>query len=111
MSAKLLKITAKIEFNPYAKGGRKEIIKSGYRPTFYFIESMGTSGAFIFFDKPHIEPIEGKSIYADIYFLNDKYLGDDFDIGKQFVFKEGGRLMGKGFVLKIHGYVPRPKSE
>jgi translation elongation factor EF-Tu-like GTPase len=108
MKANLLKITAQIEIIPFEKGGRKTNIISGYRPTFYFIESMGTSGALIFYDRPYIEPIGETEV--DIYFPNDKHLGDDFDIGKEFVFKEGGRTMGKGIVLKIHGYVARPQS-
>jgi translation elongation factor EF-Tu-like GTPase len=103
MKPKVFKITAKIEIIPYEQGGRKTNILSGYRPTFYFIDTMGTSGAIIFYNKPFISPTDKTEV--DIYFSNDKYLGTDLEIGKEFLFKEGGRTMGKGIVLFVHGYV------
>ena len=103
MKPKIFKIAANIEIIPYEQGGRKTNILSGYRPTFYFIDSMGTSGAIIFYDKTFISPTDKAEV--DIYFSNDKYFGTDFQIGKEFVFKEGGRVMGKGIVVFVHGYV------
>ena len=82
------------------KKGRKTPFISGYRPLFSFINEMKTSG--------HISLIEKEEFYpgdvgeVQISFLNKKYLGDDFGIGKKITFSEGLDSLGEGEIIEVY---------
>jgi GTPase len=80
----VVKIKANIKLY---KGSRKSPFQSGYRPMFNFIDEMKTSGKIDLIDKDEFCP--GEEGEVNITFINKKYLGDDFDIGKKFTFGEG----------------------
>ena len=92
----MVKIRAYIKL--YEKG-RKTPFYSGYRPLFNFIEEMKTSGRIDLIDKELFFP--GEEGEVEILFLNRNYLGDDFNIGKMFLFGEGEIPLGEGVVKEI----------
>ena len=81
------------------KNGRITPFHSGYRPLFSFIEDMKISGKINLFDKLKFSP--GEVGEVEITFLNSKYLGDDFEIGKKFTFGEGEKPLGEGEITAI----------
>jgi translation elongation factor EF-Tu-like GTPase len=92
----MVKIIAFIKL--YEKS-RTTPFKNGYRPLFNFIDDMKTSGKIKLIGKEEFLPGEEGSVL--ITFLNRKYLGKDFQIGKQFFFGEGIDHMGEGIVEEI----------
>jgi elongation factor Tu len=81
------------------KDGRKTPFQSGYRPMFNFIDEMKTSGKIDLIDKDEFCP--GEEGEVNITFINKKYLGEDFDIGKKFTFGEGEEPLGEGEITEI----------
>lgn len=81
------------------ENGRKTPFYSGYRPLFNFVEEMKTSGRIDLIGKEQFCP--GEEGEVEILFLNRKYLGSDFDIGKMFLFGEGETALGEGTVKEI----------
>ncbi|MBD1432700.1 hypothetical protein H8B06_07690 [Sphingobacterium sp. DN00404] len=78
---------------------RRTPFRTGYRPLFDFIEEMKTSGRIDLIDRKQFYP--GDEGEVKIVFLNRDYLGDDFDIGKTFLFGEGSDPLGEGVVKEI----------
>lgn len=93
----MVKIKANIKLY---KNGRNTAFQSGYRPLFNFIEEMKTSGKIELIDKEEFFPGQEGKVY--ITFINKKYLGNDFNIGKQFFFGEGAEFLGEGVVDEIY---------
>ena len=92
----MVKIKANIKLY---KNIRITPFQGGYRPMFNFIDEMKTSGKIELIDRVEFWP--GEEGEVRITFLDSEYLGDDFGIGKQFVFGEGIRPMGEGVVKEI----------
>lgn len=92
----MVKIRAHIKLY---ENGRKVPFYSEYRPLFNFIEEMKTSGRIDLMDEEQFCP--GEEGEVEITFLNRNYLGDDFDIGKIFLFGEGKTPLGEGVVKEI----------
>lgn len=66
---------------------------------FNFIDEMKTSGKIDLIDRDEFYP--GEEGEVSITFVNRKYLGEDFDKGKRFIFGEGLEPLGEGFVEEI----------
>jgi translation elongation factor EF-Tu-like GTPase len=82
------------------KGVRATPFLSGYRPVFDFILETKTGGGQItLIEKDEFSP--GEEGEVEINFISNKYLGEDFKVGKVFYFGEGGKSMGEGTVLEI----------
>jgi len=60
---------------------------------------MKTSGRIKLIDRKEFHP--GEEGNVGIVFLNRKYLGDDFGVGKVFFFGEGSKFLGEGRVIQI----------
>lgn len=60
---------------------------------------MKTSGRIDLIDKDQFCP--GEEGEVDIVFLSRNYLGSNFDIGKTFLFGEGGIPLGEGVIKEI----------
>lgn len=90
-------IKAKITF--YKNTGRTWPMKTGYRPLFNFISESKTSGYITVLNQDQIEV--GSKGDVLIKFATDKFLGNDFAIGKRFTFDEGSIALGEGEVLEI----------
>ena len=74
-------------------------IKSGYRPTFNFVEKSRTSGQIGLINMDLIYP--GETAVVEIVFLNQELLGEEFKQGTNFLFYEGEDPLGEGVVLEI----------
>lgn len=81
------------------ENSRETPFYSGYRPLFNFIEEMRDSGRINLIDREQFCP--GEEGEVEILFLNSDYLGNDFDIGKTFLFGEGAVPLGNGVVKEI----------
>lgn len=92
----MVKVKANIKLY---KGSRKTPFHSGYRPMFNFIDEMKTSGKIDLIDRDEFCP--GEEGQVNITFISRKYLGEDFEIGKRFIFSEGIETMGEGIVEEI----------
>ncbi|WP_162418445.1 hypothetical protein [Cyclobacterium roseum] len=92
----MVKIKAHIKLY---ENGRKTPFTSGYRPLFNFVKEMKTSGRIDLIDREQFCP--GEEGEVEILFLNKVYLGNDFDIGKTFLFGEGTFTLGEGTVEEI----------
>jgi elongation factor Tu len=92
----MIKVKANIKLY---KDGRKTSFHSGYRPMFSFLEEMKISGKINLVDR--IEFCPGEEGEVEINFINKKYLGDDFDIGKKFTFGEGEEPLGEGEITEV----------
>jgi translation elongation factor EF-Tu-like GTPase len=79
----MVKVKAIIKLYKKEKG-RKTPFVSGYRPLFRFIDKMKTSGQITLIEKEKFCP--GDEGEVEIIFLNKEYLGNDFEIGKKFIF-------------------------
>lgn len=92
-------ITIRAKINLYNNKGRTWSIKTGYRPLFNFVSDSKTSGQITVLDQEEIEV--GCEAEVLINFISDSFLGNDFIIGKQFTFDEGGIALGEGEILEI----------
>ncbi|WP_029906656.1 hypothetical protein [Prevotella sp. 10(H)] len=81
------------------KDGRTTPFISGYRPAFDFIPGAKTSGKIELIDCSHLYPGQRAEVF--IYFLTNKYLGEDFSEGNFFTFGEGGPPLGEGIITEI----------
>lgn len=94
----MVKVKIKAYIKLY-KNGRKTPFITGYKSLFNFIEEMKTSGRIDLLDQIQFYP--GEEGNVQIEFLNKDYLGDDFDVGKKFLFGEGTVPLGEGVVKEI----------
>ena len=96
----MVKIKARIKLY---ENGRKTPFESGYRPLFSFIKETKTSGQINLIKAHQFYP--GETGDVEISFVNKEYLGNDFRVGKTFLFGEGNRPLGEGIVLEILGEI------
>lgn len=81
-------------------GGRKTPAFSGYRPHVKFpFSEMLTSGQQIFIDKSIVYP--GETIIAEISIISTEPFLNKLNIGLDFEFREGSRIIGTGKILKV----------
>jgi len=78
---------------------RKTPFISGYRPMFSFIKETKTSGHIQLINQLQFKP--GDDGIVEITFINEKFLGEDFAIGKEFKFYEAKESLGEGKVLEL----------
>jgi elongation factor Tu len=91
-----LKMIAPIKLN---ENGRKTPFYTGYRLLFNFINNMKTSGQINLIHQDQFNPGEDGAV--EITFLNQNYLGEDFEVGKTFFFGAGMAPLGEGGVKAI----------
>ncbi|MBK8909911.1 MAG: hypothetical protein IPM61_01140 [Chlorobi bacterium] len=91
----MVKIKAKIRLN----NKRQTPFRSGYWPTFNFIDNMKTGGRITLIHKDEFFP--GEEGIVEITFINDRYLGGEFRVGAKFTFDEGSEVIGEGIVVQI----------
>ena len=94
----MIKIKAKIKLYS-GEDKRKYPFINGYRPLFQFIEDMKTSGQITLINQKEFVP--GEQGVVEISFLNTKYLGQDFKVGKCFKFYESMEPLGEGEIIEI----------
>lgn len=93
-------ITVKAKLNLYrGKDKRQTPFTSNYRPLFEFVEGMKTSGQITLVDKQEFRP--GEDGIVTITFLNEKYLGEDFRVGKTVKFYEGKESLGEVEIIEL----------
>jgi translation elongation factor EF-Tu-like GTPase len=93
-------IEAEIEFLPTDKGGRKTAVRSGYRPSHNFQHPEGLS------DAQHEYPdtlwvFPGQTARTLLWFIRPEHLAGRIRVGFGFTVQEGGRVVGKGRVVRI----------
>ena len=91
-----LKMIAPIKLT---ENGRKTPFYTGYRPLFNFINNLKTSGQINWIHQDQFNL--GEEGEVEITFLNQNYLGEDFDVEKAFFFGEGMAPLGEGVVKAI----------
>ncbi|PZR22991.1 MAG: hypothetical protein DI539_04215 [Flavobacterium psychrophilum] len=80
--------------------GRATAAKSGYRPTVKFpFDKMMTTGIQTFVGKELVYP--GESIDAIISILSFEHFYNRLDVGMEFIFAEGQRIIGTGVIKEI----------
>ncbi len=94
----MIKIKAKIKLYS-GENKRKYPFINGYKPLFLFIEEMKTSGRITLFIQEEFIP--GEQEVVEISFLNTKYLGQDFKVGKCIKFHESMEPLGEGERIEI----------
>jgi elongation factor Tu len=92
-------ITIKAIIKLYDNKERTWPIRTGYRPLFNFISDSKTSGQITVLNQEEIEV--GCEAEVLINFISDSFLGNNFIIGTQFTFDEGGVALGEGEILEI----------
>jgi len=94
----MIKIKANIELY---KGERKRQTSfySGYRPLFEFEKNVKTSGQISLIKKEQFEPGMKDDVF--VTFINREFLGQDFKIGKSFLFYESKEPIGEGVIIEI----------
>jgi translation elongation factor EF-Tu-like GTPase len=94
-------VEAEITFLTTEEGGRKTPAFSGYRPQFY-IDGQDFVVVHEFFDV--VEPVyPGQTVKAYLSFTYPEYLVKVLHPGKEFLIREGQRVIGRGRVTKILG--------
>lgn len=82
------------------KGGRKTPANSGYRPQVKFAFSkMQTSGRQKFIGTDIVYP--GETVLAEITILSPQFFESQLEIGMEFEFQEGERIIGTGIIIEI----------
>ena len=92
-------IEAEITFLTIEEGGRKTPAFSGYRPQFYY---DGQDWDAIQNYVGAVEPVyPGQTVTALLSFLSPQYHVGKLYPGKEFLIREGQRVVGRGKVTKI----------
>jgi translation elongation factor EF-Tu-like GTPase len=91
---------AELQYKTSAEGGRKTPAFSGYRPQVKFgFNEMQTSGQQKFIDKDTVFP--GDRVRAEITLITTSHLKNSLNIGYDFDFKKGSRIIGTGKIVEI----------
>ena len=91
---------AELQYLTTEQGGRKTAALSGYRPQVKFAFSNNqTSGQQKFIDKYTVYP--GDKVFAEIAIISTDFLIAKLEIGLQFDFREGSRVIGTGIITKV----------
>jgi len=91
-------IEVEVEFLQFNKGGRKNPIRSGYRPQFFY-DGHDWDAVFEFTDQETVEP--GNKIKAYIAFPSPQAHVERIYPSMPFLIREGNRTVGFGTVTKI----------
>lgn len=92
-------IEAEITFLTTEEGGKKQPVFSGYRPQF-FVEGQDFVVVHEFFDV--VEPVyPGQTAMAYLSFTYPEYLIKVLHVGKEFLIREGQKVVARGKVTKI----------
>ena len=92
-------IQAEITFLATEEGGKKQPVFSGYRPQFY-VDGKDFVVVHEFFDV--VEPIyPGQTAKAYLSFTYPEYLLKVLHVGKEFLIREGQRVVARGVVKRI----------
>jgi len=91
---------AELKYLSAENGGRKTAAKTGYRPQikFGFTEKQ-TSGIQNFIGKDSVLP--GEIVRAEIKVLSPHFFQNQLEIGMEFNFNEGAKIIGTGRVLEV----------
>ncbi|SHN09612.1 hypothetical protein [Mucilaginibacter sp. OK098] len=91
---------AELQYLTTEQGGRKTPAFSGYRPPVKFTFSeMQTSGQQKFLNNDIVYP--GESIIAEISLITSDFLKGMLNVGFDFDFREGSRIIGTGKILEV----------
>lgn len=91
---------ATLHYKTAAEGGRKNPVRSGYRPQVKFsFDTMSTSGQQIFIDKEIVFP--GETVTAGIIMLSAPHFENRLEEGINFDIMEGRLVLGTGTITKI----------
>lgn len=91
---------AELHYRKAEEGGRQTPAKSGYRPQVKFpFDKMQTSGQQKFIGKDIAYP--GDIVKAEIAITSTEHLKRRLNVGLQFEFREGDRIIGTGRILEI----------
>ena len=102
MDTEELRIKALTYFLSPEEGGRKTIIFTGYRPTFFWDEADspgGNDGEIQLEGQDTCEP--GTTINILVEFYVPKRPPASLKVGSKFKIREGARVIGQGHVLEI----------
>jgi elongation factor Tu len=95
----LIDIEAEIYFLTTEEGGRMTPVFSGYRPQFYY---DGHDWDAIQTYVGVVEPVQlGQTVTAQLSFLSPQYHVGKLYPGKEFLIREGSKVVGRGHVTKI----------
>ena len=102
-------VEAEITFLTTEEGGRKTPAFSGYRPQFY-VDGQDFVVVHKFFDGT--EPVyPGQTVKAYLSFTYPEYLVKVLHPGKEFLIREGQRVIARGSVTKILGLEESAKKQ
>lgn len=79
---------------------RKTPFFTKYRPLFEFTKESKVSGQINLIDQKEFRP--GDDGIVEVVFVNLKYLGNDFKVGKTFSFFEAKEPLGEGVILEVY---------
>jgi translation elongation factor EF-Tu-like GTPase len=92
-------IEAEIYFFTTEEGGRMNPVLSGYRPQFHY---DGYDWDAIQNYVGVVEPVQlGQTVTAHLYFLSPQYHVGKLYPGKEFLIREGSKVVGRGRVTKV----------
>lgn len=92
-------VEAEIIFLNSEEGGKKQPVFSGYRPQFY-VDGQDFVVVHEFFDV--VEPVyPGQTVKAYLSFTYPEYLMNVLHHGKEFMIREGQRVVARGRVTKL----------
>ncbi len=91
-------IEAEITFLTTEEGGRLGVAFSGYRPQFYY-DGHDWDAMQNYIDVDEVYP--GQTVKAHLCFVNPQHHVGKLYVGKEFLIREGQRIVGRGKVTKI----------
>ena len=91
---------AHLKYRTFDEGGRATPAKSGYRPQIKFdFEERTTSGRQNYLGTEWVCP--GESVEAEISILSPQFFTNKLEVGMEFQFCEGWKIIGTGKIFKI----------
>ena len=89
-----------LNYRTFDEGGRATPAKSGYRPQIKFdFEERTTSGRQNYLGTEWVCP--GETVEAEISILSPQFFTNKLEVGMEFQFCEGWKIIGTGKILKI----------
>ncbi len=92
-------LQAVITLFPSEKGGRKNPVYSGYRPSFTFNTPLYYCGEIHLLEKQKLIP--GETSRANIKMLPASTIGKNLKPLNSFIITEGNRPVGKGIIAEV----------
>ncbi|NQY31300.1 MAG: hypothetical protein HRT69_17770 [Flavobacteriaceae bacterium] len=91
---------AELKYKTTEKGGRRTPANSGYRPQLKFeFTEMQTSGHQFFIGTDTVKP--GETVLTQIMMNSTYFYENKLEVGTEFEFREGARIIGFGKITKI----------